>query len=309
MSFIQLTQPSGTFGAGGSVGIPLTVTVHPQVIFSILDHAIRHEQGQPKVIGTLLGIRSDDGTELEIKTAYGVPYVDSSEEGEFRMDMDYNQHMYTLHQKIQPSEVVIGWYSNFSEMNPLAFLAQGFYGERTRPFSPVYLSVDARPGQPFSVQAYVSSKIGAGSIRPVIAEDGSIQPTKTTVFEPVHTILKENSLVDAAGFAQVYEGAKSPSGAAQVISDPKRLQESIETVLEMVERVKRYVNDVIQGTAPARINVGKYLFAALATKPKVDPESVEQMITSHLQDVLMTVYLANAVKAQIDLSQKLVSTI
>ena len=42
------------------------VKVHPSVLFSILDHFIRRPEGQKRVIGTLLGVTSDDGSTIEV---------------------------------------------------------------------------------------------------------------------------------------------------------------------------------------------------------------------------------------------------
>jgi len=59
---------------------PLTASIEPVVLFSILDHALRRNANQKRVIGTMLGIRSDDGTEIEIRNCFAVPHNESSEQ-------------------------------------------------------------------------------------------------------------------------------------------------------------------------------------------------------------------------------------
>ena len=59
---------------------PLTASIEPVVLFSILDHALRRNANQKRVIGTMLGIRSDDGTEVEIRNCFAVPHNESSEQ-------------------------------------------------------------------------------------------------------------------------------------------------------------------------------------------------------------------------------------
>jgi translation initiation factor 3 subunit F len=59
---------------------PLSVSVEPVVLFSILDHALRRNANQKRVIGTMLGVRSDDGTEIEIRNCFAVPHNESNEQ-------------------------------------------------------------------------------------------------------------------------------------------------------------------------------------------------------------------------------------
>jgi translation initiation factor 3 subunit F len=51
-----------------------------QALFSILDHSLRRNMDQQRVIGTLLGVRSDDGTEIEIRNCFGVGHNESQEQ-------------------------------------------------------------------------------------------------------------------------------------------------------------------------------------------------------------------------------------
>src|SRR6266498_4873119 len=51
-----------------------TVSVNPVVLFSILDHYLRRQENQHRVIGTLLGVRSEDGSEVEVRNCFPVPH-------------------------------------------------------------------------------------------------------------------------------------------------------------------------------------------------------------------------------------------
>jgi translation initiation factor 3 subunit F len=44
---------------------------------------------------------------------------------------------------------------------------------------------------------------------------------------------------------------------------------------------------------------------ALSLAPKVDPQDIERDFNNHIQDVLVVSYLANTIRTQIDLSQRL----
>jgi translation initiation factor 3 subunit F len=99
---------------------PLTASIEPVVLFSILDHALRRNANQKRVIGTMLGVRSDDGTEIEIRNCFAVPHNESSEQvslhfrqifANFKVevDMEYHKQLLTLHLRQNPKEVLIGW--------------------------------------------------------------------------------------------------------------------------------------------------------------------------------------------------------
>jgi hypothetical protein len=55
-----------------------TYRVHPLVIFSILDHYQRRNDGQARVVGTLLG-QQLEGNVIEIKQAFPVPHEEEEE--------------------------------------------------------------------------------------------------------------------------------------------------------------------------------------------------------------------------------------
>jgi hypothetical protein len=50
----------------------LTCKIHPVVIFTILDHYVRRQESQERVIGTLLGVETDGV--IEIRNCFPVPH-------------------------------------------------------------------------------------------------------------------------------------------------------------------------------------------------------------------------------------------
>ena len=51
--------------------------------------------------------------------------------------------------------------------------------------------------------------------------------------------------------------------------------------------------------------IGKRLLETVSLSPRLDASELERMFNSHLQDVLMVVYLSNLVRAQFDLANRL----
>ncbi|KAG6670228.1 hypothetical protein CIPAW_01G296400 [Carya illinoinensis] len=86
----------------------LSARVHPLVIFNICDCYVRRPDQAERVIGTLLGSVSSDGT-VEIRNSYAVPHNESSDQ--VALDIEYHHNMLASHQKVNPKEVIVGWYS------------------------------------------------------------------------------------------------------------------------------------------------------------------------------------------------------
>ena len=86
---------------------PPSVTIHPTALFSILDHYLRRTGSQQRVIGTLLGTRSQGDDAVSVRTAFAVLHSETSEQ--VAVDMDYHRAMFELSQRVNPKESIVGW--------------------------------------------------------------------------------------------------------------------------------------------------------------------------------------------------------
>ena len=84
-----------------------SVTIHPTALFSILDHYLRRTDTQQRVIGTLLGTRSEGDDTVSVRTAFAVLHSETSEQ--VAVDMDYHRLMFDLSQRVNPKESIVGW--------------------------------------------------------------------------------------------------------------------------------------------------------------------------------------------------------
>lgn len=105
--------------------------------------------------------------------------------------------------------------------------------------------------------------------------------------------------------ATIAKAKDLPERSVSLVSDIRALESTVVEVIEMLERVSQYVQKVITGDAPGSIAIGKYLLKNLSLVPSVSSDNLEKLFNSHLQDVLMVVYLANTVKTQLQLSSRL----
>lgn len=295
--YLHLARPlaPAQISQASSTTAPCSVTIQPQALFSILDHASRRPADQERVIGTLLGTRSEDGTEVEIKNCYAVPHTETAEQVE--VDMDYQKSMLQLHQRAAPKEVLVGWYATSDELNTFSALIQNFYsqqGEGTWPHPAVHLTVSTTAGKDIAANTYISAPIG---VTPERAADSCL-------FIPVPNEIKYGD-AEKSGL-EVIAGARDREDRSQLMqTDIETLERAIEQVLEMLERVSNYVSNVLDEEAEPSSALGQFLMNTLALAPKVEPEQVERDFNNHIQDVLLVSYLANTIRTQIDLSNRL----
>lgn len=81
----------------------LVVKVHPVVLFSICDSFMRRNEGQERVIGTLLGRVSRGSKVVEVKNCFAVPFQEASDQ--VQLDISYQRTMAELHKTVTASEV------------------------------------------------------------------------------------------------------------------------------------------------------------------------------------------------------------
>ncbi|KAK0284092.1 hypothetical protein LTR35_005806 [Friedmanniomyces endolithicus] len=260
-----------------SVTAPVSVTLQPQALFSIIDHASRRPADQERVIGTLLGTRSEDGTEVSVTNCYAVPHTETAEQVE--MDMDYQKRMLDLHLRAAPKEVLVGWYATSGELNTFSALIQNFYsqqGEGTFPHPAVHLTVSTVAGQDVEANTYISAPIG------VTAE----RAADSCLFIPVPHEIKYDEASKSG--LELIAGARDRDDRTQVMqTDLETLERAIEQVLEMLERVSNYVSDVLDEEQQSSTALGQFLLNTLALAPKVDAEDIERDFNNHIQDVLL----------------------
>ena len=64
-------------------------------------------------------------------------------------------------------------------------------------------------------------------------------------------------------------------------------------------------NNAQDGDIAPNNTLGRFLLSTLSLAPKVSPADLERMFNTHIQDVLLVSYLANTIRTQIDLSNRL----
>ncbi|KAI5280221.1 hypothetical protein KEM52_004181, partial [Ascosphaera acerosa] len=238
-----------------------------------------------------------DGTEVEIRNCFAVGHTEAADQVE--VDMDYQKQMLALHLKANPREVLVGWYATSPELDMFSALIQNFYssqGEGTWPHPAVHLTVSTEPGRDIQTRTYISAPVG------VTAE----RAADSAAFIPVPYVVKYGE-ADKSGLEAIAAARDSQTkdNRAALFTDIGILEKSVEEVIDMIDRVLKYVDAVMDEEAPASTALGQFLLNTLALAPKVDPAQITANFNDHIQDVLTVSYLANTIRTQMELSNRL----
>ncbi|KAI9474871.1 maintenance of mitochondrial structure and function-domain-containing protein [Zychaea mexicana] len=272
---------------------PFTCTVSPVVLFAVLDHYLRRDDKQNKVIGALLGVRSPDGTEVEIKNSFSV--IHTEEDSQIVLDKEHYTNMHDLHQRVNPEETILGWYTTGPNLTPASAPLHTIFSQDTGHFRPIHVTFDTEmllKSDDMGMQAYTSAPVGF-----------STKPGDC-MYLPVPC---ETKYVDAerSGLDMLASAKSSENRSASLLSDMDHLEVAVGKLQEMLQRISEYVDSVVDGKEKPNNAIGRYIMDTVSVVPKVDSASFEKMFNSHLQDLLMVVYLANMTRTQLSVAERL----
>ncbi|KAI3855638.1 hypothetical protein MKW92_007549 [Papaver armeniacum] len=261
----------------------LSAKVHPVVIFNICDCYVRRPDQAERVIGTLLGSVSSDGT-VDIRNSYAVPHNESSDQ--VALDIDYHHNMLLSHQKVNPKEVIVGWYSTGFGVSGGSALIHEFYSREVP--NPVHLTVDTGfTNGEASIKAFVSVILTLGD-RQLAAQFHEIPlDLRMIEAERVGFDILKSTMVD-----------KLPS-------DLEGMEASMERLLALIDDVYKYVDDVVEQRVAPDNKIGRFIADTVASIPKISPGAFDKLINDNIQDHLLLLYLSSLTRAQLGLAEKL----
>ena len=249
-----LTSKSALYSEGPSC------QVHPQVLFSIVDHFSRREGGQNRVIGTLLGTVGADGV-VEVDSCFPVPHTETEEQ--VAVNTDFHATMLQLHQRVHPKQKVVGWYSTGEEVNDSSILFHDFYGQGVE--RPVHLLLDLGLGETrMSCKAYVSTQLKLGAT--VLGT--SFSDIKCTVVSAESDRIGMEALMKTANSGGQLAGSTAASPMAEVDSmelTVKKLLRTLDAVIAHVEKARAPAHPALP--APSRPPPAASPILTLARRP------------------------------------------
>lgn len=301
-NFLHLARPLAPAAVGMNISLsPVAVNIQPQVILSILDHAVRRDtrdtQSQ-RVIGALVGVRSEDGTEVEVRSCFAIPHTENEDQVE--VDVDYQKNMLALTLKASPRESLLGWYTTSLELNSFSALIQNFFASPetgTFPHPAVHLTISTDPGAAIDTRCYISAPVA------VNAESAA---SSCLFIQVPHKVLYGDS--ERAALEAISAAKDTEARSAPLVSDVEALARSLQSTVGLLDSVSDWINRVLDEEDEPNNALGQFLMNALSLTPKVDPAQIDRDFNNHIQDVLMVAYLANTIRTQIELSQRLATS-
>ncbi|KAJ8605153.1 hypothetical protein CTAYLR_000496 [Chrysophaeum taylorii] len=273
-----------------------TVKVHPLVVFSILDHFIRRQEGQERVIGTLLGSR-DEAT-VEVQNAFAVPH--SEKEGEVAVGQATNKTMSGLLARVNASEKIVGWYATTPPtparpINDSTSLIHDFYLQECE--EPVHLVVDTSMADGIRLRAFAAPRTGADASRAFVEVSCSL------VFADF-----ERDLLETMTSGIVNDPLETGSSLSVLPSRMNAVETSVEHLLGLLDDVSEYCEDVASNKKKVHPEAARHIADALATLPHLDATDVDAAFNANMQDIVMVSYLASVTKTQLAIAAKIHAT-
>ncbi|RHY30229.1 hypothetical protein DYB32_004510 [Aphanomyces invadans] len=271
------------------------VNVHPVVVFQILDRYLRRAEDQERIIGTLLGVVDSEHGVVTVSNSFPVPHLEKGDD--VAVGKDYHRQMLLLHQRVNPNEVVVGWYTTASAdgsiLNENSCLIHEFYS--TECATPVHLVTDTTlRGDSLDISGFISSALTVADV--ALANQFKQVKVVTKTYEA------EAIALDAMVKASTAETTSLPT-------DLEALEHAIARLHALLGQSADYVEKVIAGKEPtANPKIGRELAEAVASIPAIRSDVFDQIFNSGLQDLLMVSYLSSLTQAQLSIAEKLIST-
>jgi translation initiation factor 3 subunit F len=271
-------------------GVTSRAKVLPLVHYAIIDHYARRTRDQNRVIGTLLG--TVNGTNTEITNCFPVPHSETDEQ--VAVDMEYHRTMYDLYQKVNPREVIVGWYATGFEVTEHSTLIHDFYSRETE--NPIHLCIDTLlHDNKMAINAFVRAPMGVP------------EENMGFMFTPIkcELLIHEAERVGLDVLARSLPTDARVDGRVNLLTDLEQVSSAVDNLQKLIGDASAYVEKVLAGEKPGDPEIGRFLLDTVAAVPKVEASSFEKMFHNTLQDLLMVTYLANLTRTQVSFQEKL----
>jgi translation initiation factor 3 subunit F len=217
---------------------------------------------------------------------------------------DYHKAMYTARRHINRREVIVGWFSTTTEegqtINDNSTLIHEFYEKECGGSSPIHLVVDTTlNGDLMGVRAFLSAPMTAGihkfaDMFHELKVDTEMSPSEVVCISQM-----------TAGQKYVSKPWASSAVVAGIPPASQALNESIEKLLDLIDKIQEYVKGVVEGREISDPDVGMALADILGAAHSIKLQDFQTLFQSKTQDLLMTTYLTTLVQNQLAIAERL----
>ncbi|XP_041981103.1 eukaryotic translation initiation factor 3 subunit F [Aricia agestis] len=271
------------------MALNLVVKIHPVVLFQIVDAYERRNADSHRVIGTLLGT-SDKGV-VEVTNCFCVPHKEHADQVE--AELNYAMDVYELNRRVNASESIVGWWATGNEVTNHSSVIHEYYARECR--SPVHVTLDTSlAGARMGLRAYVCVALGVP------------RGKQGCMFTPIDvSLISYDPEVVGLQLCQKTMGGGGRSRQVQPMMDLAQVAEAASKLSALLEQLLQYVEEVLAGRSTARPAAGRELLQLVAAAPALASDTFVDAFTSNIKDLLMVVTLAQLIKTQLQLNEKL----
>lgn len=308
-SYMHLFRPTVAAPSAPSGPSTVTVKIHNSALFLILEivsKQVLKENQNKRIIGTLLGVRSDDGSSVEVRDAFMVPCMETGDS--ISIEDHTHKTLYQLYKKAHPKEFVLGWFDAFDTIDGSTGLIHDFYSkgaDRAYPFPAIYLNVSFLKGDQIS-EPQLTTYIGAAIGKPGQVQRIGWKTTSTTnsyIFSPVPHQVITSTVSEKLALNLLHNTSQKDNSVTlqQHEEGLATLQREIGAVTTELSQLLHYL-DHMSGT-DSDVDLLRTLSNTLLNKPTSlsDLRLLKEHFQSHNQDIVMIEFLTRAVKEQIEL--------
>ncbi|ODV85508.1 hypothetical protein CANARDRAFT_17530 [[Candida] arabinofermentans NRRL YB-2248] len=310
---LHIVKPNVAAPFGSTPQAPMNVLIQSPILLQLIEsiyHDNNNDDTKTRTIGTLLGTRSDDGCELEIKECYVVPHKE--EDDELTIEEAHHISSYQLYKRVNPELQIVGWFSTNPVLDTFTGLVHEFYSKGSCfPNQPIHLTLQSKSeitGEVITpiIKTYISSPIGLPANSSLTNQLG-LDKVGTFAFTPIpNSVAISKSELTTLKFLNLASKDESRSVDISRYDELKQLSSSVNQITKLLDSLKSYVDKVISGEIEGDSEIAKTLLSNLNFKPNsIDLDTLNTMFENHTNDTLLVEYLASCVKQQLDLSSKL----
>ncbi|AOW29691.1 translation initiation factor 3 subunit F [Candida albicans L26] len=323
-SFMHLVRPNVIAPAAGSANGPASIKIHAPAMLTILE-IISQQVLNKRIIGTLLGSRSDDGLEMEIKDGFMVPINETGDS--IAIEDQVHKSLYQLYKKAHPKETVLGWFGSSNQIDDITSLIHDFYSkgvDRAFPFPAIYLNVEFLNEKNQVIEPKITTYIGAAVGKPVSNTQQigwkTTNVNNSYIFTPIPNEVINATITEKIAFKTLIDqkinqqndntntNTNNNNGNNNNTDDLSYLSQQLNKATDNVGQLLSYIEN--NGNKDQDIDLLRLLSNQLLNKPAIltNLPELEKLFKDHNQDVIMIEYLTKAVKDQIELSARLTAS-
>ena len=202
------------------------------------------------------------------------------------VDVVHHQTMAELQSKVNSREKIVGWFSTGTDISGSDALIHNFYTNECP--NPVHLILDTSlEKMDMGVKAYVSR---------VLMIEGSALARE---FQEIPCEVRTSEAERIAGDLMLSESTN------HLPTELEGLSSTLESLDQVLEAAEDYVGQVVNGSIEGDVAVGRQLAEAISAVPRLSEDSLKKLVRNSQNDIMITSYLADLVRAHVALSDKL----